>query len=64
MVILSTLDVDELLLIHGIPILTKIGVFGYFQLFRGALCVSSVIMFAFMLYERSLATIMYKTYET
>jgi flagellar biosynthesis protein FlhB len=51
-------------LIHGVPILTKIGVFGYFQLFRGTFGMATAIMFAFMLYERFLATIMYKTYET
>ena len=63
MFISFNLDIDELYLIYGTPILTKIGIFGYFQILRGAFCGAAVSMFVVMLCERTLATIMYKTYE-
>lgn len=58
------LDVDDLFLKYGSAILSKVGLFGYLQITRGVFGGAAVFVFIFMLYERTLATFMYKTYET
>jgi hypothetical protein len=57
------LDIEELYLTYGPKILTKAGFFGIIQIARYTFGVICCYMVWLVLFERTLATINYKTYE-
>jgi asparagine N-glycosylation enzyme membrane subunit Stt3 len=57
------LDIDGLYLLYGPTMLSKIGIFGYIHMFRFVFGVIAVLIYISMYFERTLATVKYRTYE-